>query len=123
MKLIRIIFALMTAFLGAVHIGFTPVFYPGCRLDSMWFAGTGLALVFVGLANGLLIGRSELWTKICGGIANFAALTLMTMVAIMLRQPHAWLACLLILGLFVMGVIDAGCCPKCSCGCKEDKPA
>jgi hypothetical protein len=106
MKKLRQILALILALLGLVHICFTPVFYPGCSLDSLWFAGTGFSLVFLGLANVLLIGRKELWTRISGAVANFAALTFTTMLAIMLPQPHAWLACALVLGLFVTGILS-----------------
>lgn len=119
MKLTRIIFALTTAFLGLVHIGFTPVFYPGMRIDSLWFAGTGLSLIFLGLVNALLMGRTERWTKICGAVANFAALTLMTMIALTIHEAHAWFGCILALGLFIMGIVDnGGSCSKCDCKCE-----
>lgn len=120
MKLTRIILALTTAFLGLVHIGFTPVFYPGMRIDSMWFAGTGLALIFLAFANVLLLGRTERWTKICGAVANFAVVTLMTMIAITLGEAHAWFAAALALGLFVTGIIDNGSC-CCQCSCKDEQ--
>ena len=122
MKLARIILAITTAFLGLVHVGFTPVFYPGWRIDSLWFAGTGFALILLALVNVLLLGRRELWIKICGAAANFILLTLMTMIAITLREGHAWFACVLVFGLFVTGILDTGaCCSSCKCGGNEGK--
>jgi hypothetical protein len=122
MKLTRIILALAIIFLGLVHIGFTPVFYPGMRIDSMWFAGTGLALALLGLVNCLLIGRTECWAKISGAVANFAALTLLVMIAITIREAHAWFGAILALGLFIMGIVGAGdqCCTS-SCCCHKDE--
>lgn len=121
MKLTRIILAITTAFLGLVHLGFTPVFYPGWRIDSLWFAGTGLTLVILAFTNALLLGRQERWTKICGAVANFAALTLMTMIAVTLREGHAWFACALVLGLFVTGILDSGSCSCGKCCCESDR--
>ena len=112
MKKTRYILSILTAILGVAHVAFTPMFYHYCTIDAMWFAGTGLSLVFLGLANALLIGRNEKWTRIAGLVANFAALTLMTMIAVILKQPQAWLGCILTLGLFSTAGID-----------KDDAPA
>jgi len=37
--------------IGLVHTALTPLFYPGFTLEALWFAGTGLALVFLALLN------------------------------------------------------------------------
>jgi hypothetical protein len=37
--------------LGTGHTLLTPIFYPGFSADALWFAGTGLALLFLGLLN------------------------------------------------------------------------
>lgn len=37
--------------LGVGHTAFTPVFVPGLNQASIWFAGGGLALLFLGLFN------------------------------------------------------------------------
>ena len=37
--------------LGAAHLGFTFHDYDEFSLDAMWFAGSGLALVFAGFLN------------------------------------------------------------------------
>ena len=107
MKHIRRTLAGLVALLGLVHIAFTPVFYPGWGLSALWFAGTGLALVVLGFANALLVGRTEKWANLCGAAANFASLTLLAMVAIQLGQLHAWVGVALVFGLFATGVLDA----------------
>src|SRR5215211_8646183 len=42
--------------LGVVHTALTPVFYGRFSLGALWFAGSGLAMIFVGLVN-LTLGR------------------------------------------------------------------
>ena len=37
--------------LGVGHISATPAFSPGFTADALWFAGTGLALVFLGFIS------------------------------------------------------------------------
>jgi hypothetical protein len=37
--------------LGVVHTALTPVFYGRFTLGALWFAGSGLAMIFVGLLN------------------------------------------------------------------------
>jgi hypothetical protein len=120
MKKLRIVLSLFIALLGVAHTCFTPVFYNKCDLFSLWFAATGLALVFMGGANYLMIGRGETWLKIGAAVANFGMLTILTMVAISLNHaPQAWLGVALALGLFVTGIID---CKKCNgCDAKPDQ--
>jgi uncharacterized membrane protein len=42
--------------LGIVHTTLTPVFYGRLSPGAMWFAGSGLTMVFVGFLN-VIIGR------------------------------------------------------------------
>src|SRR5512145_567414 len=51
MKVIYPIATGLVLLLGCGHILATPAFYPGFTAESLWFAGTGLALVFLGLFN------------------------------------------------------------------------
>jgi len=107
MKKLRVILSLLIALLGLAHMCFTPVFYPGWTLDSLWFASTGIALIFMGLANYLLIGRNETWLRICGAVANFSMLTILAMVAVIIGgAPHALVGVALALGLFVAAAVD-----------------
>jgi hypothetical protein len=57
-------------FLGAAHTLLTPLFYPAFSEDALWFAGTGLALVFCGLIN-LAAYRAKLgWLFAYALVAN-----------------------------------------------------
>lgn len=42
--------------IGLVHSGLTPLFYDHVSLDALWFASTGIMLLFLGLLN-LTAGR------------------------------------------------------------------
>jgi hypothetical protein len=37
--------------LGVVHTSLTPMFYGRLSVGAMWFAGSGLAMIFVGFLN------------------------------------------------------------------------
>jgi len=106
-KTTRIVLSALISLLGVVHIAFTPVFYPGWGLDSLWFAGTGLGLVILGLMNALLVGRREKWTILLGAGANFASLTLLSMLAVTLGASRRAVGVALALGLFATGVLDS----------------
>jgi hypothetical protein len=122
MKTTRIVLSAFIALLGLVHICFTAQMYPGWHIDAFWFAGTGLALIFMGLFNALLIGRTECWTRLCGAVANFAGLALLLFVALNLGVAQGWLSVILAAGLFATSIVDGHAC-SCGCGkCECEKP-
>lgn len=41
----------LLAILGGIHLSMTHVFYGKLSVSALWFAGTGLSLVFLGLLN------------------------------------------------------------------------
>ena len=49
--------------LGVIHTALTPLFYDRFSPDALWFAGTGLALVFLGLLNLVAERVWELWRE------------------------------------------------------------
>ena len=54
--------------LGVVHTALTPVFYGRFSHNALWFAGSGLAMIFVGLLNltlGRDVGRDRLVRVFC----------------------------------------------------------
>lgn len=59
--------ALLVA-LGVVHTALTPVFYGRFSHNALWFAGSGLAMIFAGLLNITLsrdVGRDRLVRVFC----------------------------------------------------------
>ena len=54
--------------LGVVHTSLTPMFYGRLSPGAMWFAGSGLAMIFVGFLNVILgreAGRDRLVRVLC----------------------------------------------------------
>jgi hypothetical protein len=51
MKKFYLAVSILYGILGIIHTSFTPVFYKAMTEDAMWFAGTGLSLLFLGLLN------------------------------------------------------------------------
>lgn len=54
--------------LGTVHIALTPLEHPQWSLASLWFLGSGLAMVVAALANGL--GTSSTGRRTCALLAG-----------------------------------------------------
>jgi hypothetical protein len=58
--------------LGVVHTSLTPMFYSRFTLGALWFAGSGLAMIFLGFLNitfGRAVGRDRL-VQVLSHIAN-----------------------------------------------------
>lgn len=58
----------LLAVLGVVHTALTPVFYGRFTMGALWFAGSGLAMIFVGLLNLTLsrdVGRDRVVRVFC----------------------------------------------------------
>ncbi|MFO7681938.1 MAG: hypothetical protein R6X34_17985 [Chloroflexota bacterium] len=84
----------ITLFLGVAHTILTPLFYPAFTIDALWFAGTGLALVFNGLLN-LAAYRARLkWMLDYVIPANGVLAVYLTAVAAALPEIQAFLAAL-----------------------------
>jgi hypothetical protein len=81
--------ALLTG-LGVVHTALTPVFYGRLTLGALWFAGSGLAMIFVGLLNLTLcrdVGRDRLVRVFCHS-ANLLTLGFGLLFVTLDREPQ-----------------------------------
>jgi MFS-type transporter involved in bile tolerance (Atg22 family) len=68
LKTLHIISSLLLTALGTVHTVLTPVFYGRFSLSALWFAGSGLTMIFLGFLNIALsraIGRDRLVQILC----------------------------------------------------------
>jgi len=65
MKTVHRISAYIIVGLGLIHTLATPIFYSGFTEDGLWFAGTGLGLVFLGLLNLEVIQNQPLQDLTC----------------------------------------------------------
>lgn len=104
MKNVHLVVSALTILLGAAHVGFTPVFYRQFDVAALWFVGTGLATVFLGVANVFLAGRNEAAMRWVGAATNLVGLGFITTLAVMLKAPQGYLGVVLVLGLLVGGL-------------------
>lgn len=80
----------LLAALGGVHTALTPVFYGRFSHNALWFAGSGLAMIFVGLLNLTLsrdAGRDRLVRVFCHA-ANLLTLVFGALMVSMNREPQ-----------------------------------
>ena len=112
MKTLHKISSVLLVALGVVHTALTPVFYGKFSHNALWFAGSGLAMIFVGLLNLTLsrdVGRDGLVRIFCYAanlltvvfgflmvtmnreaqvLFGFALIVVMTVTAFMLGATH-----------------------------------
>lgn len=78
--------------LGVIHLALTPLFYDRFSPEALWFAGTGLALVFLGLLNLVAERAWEAWSLNVCIAANLAGCVYGLLVVIALPEIQAYLA-------------------------------
>lgn len=96
MKIVHKVSAWTLIGLGILHASLTPLFYSGFNIDALWFAGTGLGILFLGLFN-LATLRAHLSRNLCL-IANVIGSAYGILIVIILPEPQAFLALLAFLG-------------------------
>ncbi len=84
LKTLHKISSILLIILGVVHTALTPVFYGRFSLNALWFAGSGLAMLFVGFLNITLSragGRDRVARMLCYAanllVVVFGSLTVM----------------------------------------------
>ena len=73
---------------GTIHTVFTPIFNPAWTLETVWFAGTGLALIFLGLLNIARRRSTDAMVRRLSGGANIVGLIYMGVVVGFIAAPH-----------------------------------
>ena len=58
LRTLHIITSLLLIALGVVHTALTPVFYGRFSLNALWFAGSGLTMIFLGFLN-IALNRTD----------------------------------------------------------------
>ena len=84
--------------LGIVHTALTRVFFQEFSIDALWFAGSGLAMIFVGFLNIVMsgeAGRDRLVRILCYA-ANLLTLVFGLVLIRLDREPQVILGLLLI---------------------------
>ncbi len=83
--------------LGLVHMVATAWFYTTMSVDALWFAGSGLAILLLGLLNLLrLRGRDPLLCSV-GIFTNLLGTLFLLLLSFVLRAPQAWVSLALML--------------------------
>lgn len=76
--------------LGVVHTGLTPTFYGRLSAGAMWFAGAGLAMIFVGFLN-IVLSRDaggDRGVRILCYIANLTTLIFGLLIVVVDNEPQ-----------------------------------
>ena len=83
--------------LGVIHSSFTFVLYKSFNADALWFFGTGLAYIFMGLYNlaALKVKVSSITSMAI--ILNIIGTIFTIAITYILREPQSYLALVLII--------------------------
>jgi hypothetical protein len=85
--------------IGVVHTALTPLFYDKFSPDALWFAGTGLAVIFLGLLNIVTERVREPWMlKICVA-ANIVGLIYCVLIVFALPEIQAFISLVIFLAV------------------------
>ena len=76
--------------MGLVHILATGWFYSALSLDALWFAGSGLAILLLGILNLLRLRDRDPLLRSVGLFANLLGVILLVLLCIVLGEPQAW---------------------------------
>lgn len=92
--------------LGVGHTIMTPVFYHQLTLDALWFAGTGLALIFLGILNVFAIKTAITIINTVCICANLLVTIyfFLILLAFPKLEPQAIIGGIAILGLFISSI-------------------
>ncbi len=102
-RIIHAVASCLLIALGAVHTGLTPVFYGRLSPGAMWFAGAGLAMVFVGFLNvafGRVVGRDKVIRALCYA-ANLLTVAFGVLIVVVDSEPQVIFGMLLIVTITV----------------------
>ena len=113
MKLRRTTLALAIAagLLGTGHLALTPLLYPGWTIGSLWFVGTGLAMLTGAGANLLGINAGD-WMRRTGlFVINLAMTAFFASAWPLLPEPQVMLGGMLFAGLTVTAALPGNVAP------------
>lgn len=84
--------------LGVVHTSLTPVLVGRLSQGAMYFAGAGLAMIFVGFLNVILNGEAgrQATVRALTYAANLLVLAFGALAVLVIREPQAYFGMLLL---------------------------
>lgn len=99
-------FTVLLIVLGICHTSFTPLFYKIFDLNALWFAGTGLAFVFLGIINVSRLQSTKMLSKVLCSISNALALTFCILIYLKMAQPQVFISLFILLILLGFSLFD-----------------
>ncbi len=108
LKTAHTIVAYLIVLLGIAHQGFTFVSYSRFSFGALWFIGSGLAIIFAGFLNIVLIRNvatdmaADKATRLLCLIANATTTLLFALALRLFREPQVFVG----LGLFALATIS-----------------
>jgi hypothetical protein len=87
--------------LGVIHLAFTFVLYNNLDNNSIWFFGTGLMYIFMGLYNLAAIKVQFKSISYMAVILNFIGTVFTIAITYILGEPQAFVALVLVIYIFL----------------------
>ena len=87
--------------LGFIHSAFTFIFYDNFNADALWFLGTGLMYIFMGLYNLAAIKVQFKSISYMAVILNFIGTIFTIVITYILKEPQAYVALILVIFIFL----------------------
>jgi len=99
------IVAYLIVLLGIAHLGFTFIAYSRFSFGALWFIGSGLAIIFAGFLNIVLIGNEAAAADTAAWflclIANATSALLFALALTLFTEPQVFVG----LGLFAFATV------------------
>jgi len=92
--------------LGVIHSGLTPVFYKSFNADALWFFGTGLSYIFMGLYNLATLKVNLKSISRVAVILNFVGTVFTIAITYILREPQAYVAMFLVICILAFSILS-----------------
>ena len=92
--------------LGVTHSGLTPVFYKTLNADALWFFGTGMSYIFMGLYNLATLKVKILSIHRITIILNFIGNVFTIAITYILKEPQAYFAMVLVIFIFIYSILN-----------------
>jgi hypothetical protein len=106
-----LLLAIVAGLLGMGHLALAPLIYPRWTVDSLWFVGTGLAMLTGAGANLLATGAKDRMRRIGLVAINLAMAAFFASAWPVLPEPQVVIGGLLFAGLTVSAALHGHVAP------------
>jgi hypothetical protein len=104
MRLFYKVITYLLMLLGVIHTALTPMFYKDFSLGAVWFAGAGLALIYLGLLNIAAERIYRDWILTICIVANFISTAFGVFIIFVLPEIQAIIALVLFLAITISSI-------------------